>query len=306
MRRRITVAEIGIVAIVVGAVGALGAYASNRGRGAAEEMDVWLRVNGPARIPPGDTASTVVVIGHDAVVEGTVTEQLVVIGGTAAITGSVLGNVVVANGRAELGPQAYVGGNVVLHESTLERAPGARVAGIVRRRAELDLGPAVGWFLWLSFTAVVLVVGLAFAALAGRQLSEAAAEIAARPGPVVVTALIVAFGLPIFAVLAFVSVIGIPLALLAAIFAIPLLALLGYATTGAWAGAAILAKWRGRDRVERAAAHPYLAVTIGVVLLQIIGVIPVLGGLVVVLASQLGAGALVYRSWRGARREAAT
>jgi hypothetical protein len=43
---------------------------------------------------------------------------------------------------------------------------------------------------------------------------------------------------------------------------------------------------------------PYLAVAVGLLALQAVALIPGLGGLVVLLASQLGAGALTYRVWR--------
>ena len=48
--------------------------------------------------------------------------------------------------------------------------------------------------------------------------------------------------------------------------------------------------------------HPYREVLLGVVLFQLVLLIPVLGGLLVLLAAHLGAGALVYRSWLAYRR----
>ncbi len=296
MNRHIAAAATGAVAII------LTAFAALQRPDAEDVTDVLLRVNGPLRLAAGDSASTVVVIGHDATVEGTVREQLIVVGGTARVSGSVLGNLVVVNGRAVLGPEAYVGENVVLHESGIERAPGARVGGVVRRRAEFAWSPLVGWIFWLSLTLVLLVVGLAFAAVAGRQLAEAAALIPQRPGPVILTAAILVIGLPTLAILSFLSLIGIPLGLVIAFFVIPALALLGFVVTATWIGATAVRRWGGRERVERQRERPYLAVLIGVLALQVIGIIPLLGGFVVLLASQLGAGALVYRTWAAARR----
>ncbi|HEX7119870.1 MAG TPA: hypothetical protein VF212_13850 [Longimicrobiales bacterium] len=293
MARRIVVGVVGCVGIALAAFGTL--------QRPDKVTDVLLRVNGPLRLAAGDSASTVVVVGHDADIEGTIGEQLVVIGGTARVAGTIRGNLVVVDGRAVLGPEALVGQDVVLHESTLEQAPGAYVGGVVRRRAEFEWGPFVGWIFWLSLTLLILAVGLVVAALAGRQLFDAAARIRERPGPVVLTALLVAIGLPLLAFLAFVSLIGIPLALLIGFFVVPALALVGLAVTGTWIGAAAIRRWGGAERYERSRRHPYLAVTIGLLVLQIVALIPVLGGLVLVLASQLGAGALVYRAWRVSR-----
>lgn len=287
--------SIGVVAVAVVA------FAAVQRRDAAEMSDVLVRVHGPLLLAADDSAGTVVVVGHNADVEGTVTEQLVVVRGTARVTGTVRGNLVVVHGHAELGPDATVGENVVLHQSTLERAPGARVGGVVHRRAAIEWSPVIGWIIWLSLTLVVLVAALVFAAVAGRQLFEAASRIATRPGPVVLTALIVAVGLPVLALLSLVSVIGIPLAMLIFFFIIPALALLGVAVTGTWIGAAVLRRWASAERYERSREHPYLAATIGVIALHIVGLIPFVGALIILLASQLGAGALIYRSWQGLR-----
>ncbi len=295
MRSRATAPVLGAIAVV------MAAFAMLQRSGPRERTDVLVRVNGPVRIAEDDTAGTVVVFGHGATIEGTIQEQLVVIGGTADISGTVLGNLVLVDGRAVLAPSAVIGENVVLHESVLERAPGARIGGVVREQAEFALGPIVGWIFWLSLSAVVIVAGLAFAALAGRQLSEAAERIRNQPGPVVVTALIVAATLPGLAILAFLSVVGIPLGFLIAFLIGPILTLLGYIVTATWLGAAILSRWGDPDRVERGRTHPYRVVLVGIVLLQLIGLVPILGGLVLILASQLGAGALVYRLWRMSR-----
>jgi hypothetical protein len=54
--------------------------------------------------------------------------------------------------------------------------------------------------------------------------------------------------------------------------------------------------------------NSYLEVTVGLLALQGVALIPAIGGLLALLASQLGAGALVYRVWRRmpARRVAGT
>ena len=51
-------------------------------------------------------------------------------------------------------------------------------------------------------------------------------------------------------------------------------------------------------------AHPYLEAVLGVVIFQLIGLVPVVGGIVVALAGLFGAGAIVAHAWRrvGAQR----
>jgi hypothetical protein len=45
-------------------------------------------------------------------------------------------------------------------------------------------------------------------------------------------------------------------------------------------------------------AHPYREAVLGVVVFQLIGLIPIVGGIVVALAGLFGAGAIVIHVWR--------
>jgi hypothetical protein len=45
-------------------------------------------------------------------------------------------------------------------------------------------------------------------------------------------------------------------------------------------------------------AHPYLEAVLGVVIFQLIALIPIVGGIVVALAGLFGAGAIVVHAWR--------
>ena len=165
----------GVIGIVV--LDAL-AFAAVQRRDEAEITDVLLRVNGPLHLAAGDSARTVVVIGHDADVEGTVAEQLVVIGGTARVSGKVRGTLVVVHGRP-VWPEAEIGERGA-PQSALERAPGAD-RGVVHRREGIEWSPSSVDPV-AEFTLVALVVALGFAAVAGRQLFEAAGGISEKRG----------------------------------------------------------------------------------------------------------------------------
>jgi hypothetical protein len=255
------------------------------------ENDLLLRIRGPIHVSAGDVANIVVVIGHDADVQGTVTRDLIVINGTARIRGTVQGNVTVANGHLELLPGARIDQKALLYRSTATRAPGAEVAAGVHEEIGFSLARAA-WLFWFGTTFLVVVAGWAFAFLAERPLEGASQLILNRPGRTVVSALAVVFGLPALAFLALLSGIGIPLGFALLIFLLPALAFLGYLVTGSSLGHLALRSWPdGSD-------NPYLAIAVGLLALQAIALIPGLGGLVVLLASQLGAGALMYRVWR--------
>jgi hypothetical protein len=269
------------------------------------EGGLLLRLNGDIRIPAGESSDTVIVINGDAIVDGTVTGGLVVINGDATVNGSVDEEVVVINGSVTLGDTARVGGDVSLVRSDLTRAPGAVVEGTVAERSEFGFGRAGAVFsflVWLGFTIVVLLAGLLFAAVGGRQLTGAAALLTSSVGGTLLGALLVWVGIPILAVLAFVTLVGIPLGFALLLFLLPALWLLGYLVAGARLGTWLL------DLMHRpvAADHPYLAVLLGLVVLQLVLWIPVLGGLIWVLAGVLGAGALALLAWHAWQGRGAT
>jgi cytoskeletal protein CcmA (bactofilin family) len=257
-----------------------------------EVSDLLLRVNGPVNVARGDTLNTVWVVGNDARIEGTLREQLLVINGTAHVDGTVDGTVVVANGRLELGPAARVGEDVLLYRTTVTRAAGAQVAGEVHNEMGLSFSAPPAWLLWLGLTLAFVVAALACAYLAGPSLRDATRVLSAEWGRTALVALALVFGLPAVAVASFATGIGIGVGFLIVLFAIPLLTFLGYVVVAASLGTAVVRRRRGR------LAHPYWALVAGVVVLQLIAVLPAVGGLVALIAAQLGAGALVYAAWR--------
>jgi hypothetical protein len=259
-----------------------------------EPSDLLLRAGAPAEIASGQRVGTLVALGTDAIVAGTVTQDLVVLGGNATVSGEVLGTVTVVGGRLDLGPGARVGRDVMLVQSELTLQPGATVAGQVSRSSGVAWGWGAGWFFWLSTSVFVIACGLIFAAVGGAQLAGAASLLHKRPGPSVLSALIVWVGLPALAVLAFVTVVGIPIGLAVMFFALPVLWFLGYLVAGAELGA-LIGRWRGAmGRMD----HPYAAVAVGLLVLQLVAFIPWLGALIGLLAGLWGAGALALRSLR--------
>jgi hypothetical protein len=265
---------------------------------ASRDGDLQLRINGPIHVAAGDSASAVWVINGDAIIDGSVRDGLGVINGTARVGGHINGTVIVVSGHLELLPGARLDQDVILHRSTITRAPDVAIAGLVHQRNGFSFGVAGMWLLWLSFTAVVVVAGVLFAAIAPKVLAESAVYFTEHPGPSAVAALIAVPALPTIAILSFVTVIGIPLGLTILLVVVPALSFLGYLIAGAALGAA-MSQLRWSDGVW---PNRYRMVVFGLVLLQIIGVVPGLGGLLVLIASQLGAGALIARRWSERKR----
>ena len=264
--------------------------------------EVQIRINGPVHIAAGDTASAVWVVNHDATVDGLVREGLGVINGTARITGRVEGGVVVVNGRLELAPGARIERDVMLYRSVMTRANDAVIAGTVHNETGFSLGAAAIWIAWLSFTIVVVVAGLLFAELGPRTLTESAAYQAAHGGRSALTALLVVGTIPAIAIMSFATVIGIPLGLTLLFVVIPALSFLGYLVTGSTLGLVLVR----RVAASGAWTSRYRTIVVGLVTLQVLVALPVVGGLVGLMASLFGVGALVARSWSQRERAVPT
>ena len=272
--------------------------------------DVYVRVNGTVDLTAGESVDTLVAVNSEAEVAGTVRDTLVIVNQTATVSGDVGRDAIVANGTLRLEPTARIGGDVVLINGQLDQADGAEIAGSVVERSGAAMGAelgritaAVSFVAWLGMTLLLAVVALGWAALAGRQLSEIAGLLGARPGLAAVAAVIFWIAVPIVAVIAFFTVIGIPIGIALLLVALPLLWGLGYVVTGTRLGFFVADLRRATPDLDR----PYLEAVLGVVILQLIGLIPIVGGIVVALAGLFGAGAIVVHAWRriGASRNRA-
>jgi hypothetical protein len=266
-------------------------------QGSTTNDDVLMRVNGPISVGANETAGTVVVISDNADISGIVKHDLVVVDGNATVSGTIEGTVTVVSGTLNLQPAARVAGDVNLVRSDMTRASGATIEGSITR-SSFDWS---GWnflifsvYLWISFTIAIIIAGLIFAAVGGRQLTSAGNLIAQKTGGTIIAAIIVGIGVPILAVVAMLTVLGIPLGIGLLLFLIPALWFFGYLVAGTKLGSIILRQ----DRSD----HPYVAALLGLVLLQVIGLVPFLGGLVTFIAGILGTGALAllaWNAWRG-------
>ncbi len=259
--------------------------------------DFLLRVNGPITVNANEEVGTVMVISDNAVINGIVRQDLIVIDGNATVTGTIEGNVTMVRGTLDLRGTSRVAGDVNLVNSSITRAAGATVEGSETHSSFNWSGWelfAFSVYLWISGTIALIVAGLIFAAVGGRQLVRSGNLISQQPGATILAALIVGIGIPLVTVVAFASILGIPLGLGMLFFLIPALWFFGYLVAGTKLGLMILR--------PRAVNHPYLAAALGLLVLQAIGLVPFVGGFVDFVAGILGTGALVllgWHAWRG-------
>jgi hypothetical protein len=251
-------------------------------------------ITGPVTIDRGEIADDVVVIDGPVSVAGRVRGDLVVVSGKLRISGTVDGDVAAVSDRATLAPGARIGGDLVYGDKRPVVPGGATVEGDVDRVSVGEIVDPVGFIgaaaLWIAVSVSALVLGLLLLWLAPRALEAAFAAASTSLGPTIGWGLLLFFGLPIVALIALVTLVGIPLGVALLLALLPLYSI-GY-TTSAWLlGRRLLGPPRGR----------VLAFLAGLAILRVLAIIPILGGIVWFAATVVGLGALLLATWRARR-----
>lgn len=263
-----------------------------------------VRVDGDVTIAADEEVETLVVVDGDARIEGRV-DTVVVVDGTAVLRGAEVNDLVVVSGDAVLEAGTRIHGDVHLADSSLDRASDVVVSGKIRDDIDVSF-PLLSFALfslimYLGFSIFVVLAGLLAAGVAARQVRAAGAAITDDTGWTILGAIIAFVAVPIAAVFVFFTVVGIPTALGVLIFALPALWFMGYLVTGVLIGGTALNITSG-DETE---GKPLLQAVVGLVALQIVGLIPVLGVVVVTFSGLLGGGAVALVGWRALRGSAA-
>jgi hypothetical protein len=256
-------------------------------------------VGGDAEIPAGDQADAVIVIKGDADISGTVT-ALILIDGTATLTGATVGTVALVSGTVDVGEGTTVVGDVAQVNGTVVQSGGV-IEGETRDMAVgfATLGLFVGAIalvVWVGVGVATLIAGLLVATFAGLQMRKTTYLIGREPAMVILLGVGSLLLIPIVAVLAMATVIGIPLGLGILLILWPALAFMGYIVGATWIGEWLLSRRAGYV----APVRPHVAVVLGLVIAFVAGIIPFITAII----SIVGTGAVIraaWYTWRGER-----
>jgi len=246
-------------------------------------------LRGPVDLQAGEVARSVVV-GHGPVTirrGATVTEDLVVAEGPLTIAGTVRGRVVTLGNRAVVTRTAVIGDGIRWASDKPVVAPGAQVSGGIRKldwnvSNATPLISAIAW--WLAMSLSTLLLGTLLLWLAPRAAEATAALMRDGGwGPALGVGFVLVIGLPLLALLALVTVVGIPFAIGLLLALVPLAAV-GY-VTGAWV--------LGR-RMVGPPDRRFLAFLAGWAVLRVAALVPVIGALVFLVTALFGVGALAW------------
>jgi hypothetical protein len=247
--------------------------------------DAVVVVSGDVTVPRGETVEGVFVISGDVLIAGRSDGDVVVLAGDAVVSGRVDGDLVVASGRARLLPNAHISGDVNYGDERPVVAGAAVVRGDVTEedwRNSLDFLPLVGAFVfWLAVTVSAALLGVLLLLIGPRAADAVSERSRERIGPLIAIGLAITICLPVAAVIAAVTLVGLPLAVGILLALLPLGAVAYVAS--AWAlGRRIVQRPRGR----------IAAFFAGLAILRALALVPILGALVGLAAVVFGLGLL--------------
>jgi cytoskeletal protein CcmA (bactofilin family) len=268
------------------------------GAGSASAATDHVVITGGVVVPPGETAGDVIVLDGTVRIAGHVTGDVVSVAGPVRVSGRVDGDLIAVSDRAFLGSAARVGGDLRYGDESPVLARGARVDGKVSNEDWDDSLNGWGWVSvlawWVAVSVSTLLVGVLLVWLAPGALYAAERAVQERLGATVGWGVLIAIGVPVLAIVALVTLVGIPFGIALLLAAIPVL-LVAYATA-AWIV--------GRRVLRNRSASLWAALFAGWGILRLLALIPIAGELVGLAATVVGLGALAVALWRARRANA--
>ncbi len=278
-----------VTALGLAALGMLAAPASAAG---VDEEDQFV-ISGRVDVPQGETVGDVVIFNGPVTVDGTVDGNLFALNGDVSISGEVTGDVVAVNGEVSLADGAHVGGDLVAR-----RSPGvAAGATIDGQRKTLNSQVLLGrlWWLravaiWVAVTVSTFVLGALLLLFAPRAAEAVAVMAGKSVGASFGWGVALFFGLPIAAVIALVTIVGIPFGV-GLLLGLALIYTLGY-TAGAFALGRLLMK---------PPTSRWLAFLGGWAIVRGVSIVPFLSGPMWIVTILWGLGALAVAARRSGK-----
>jgi len=248
----------------------------------SDSGDAVVVVRGDVNVPRGEVVDGVFVVSGDVQIAGRSTGDVVVFAGDATVSGRIEGDLLIASGQARLLPRAHVDGDVRYGDERPIVAGRAIVGGDVSEEDWNDWSgflPFFGILFWLAVGASAALLGVLLLLIAPRAADALEQRSRERIGPVIAIGIAIAICLPVAAVIAAITLVGLPLAFAIFLALVPL-----------WAVAYVCAAWALGRRLVKPPRGRILAFLAGLGILRAIALIPILGGLAGLAAVVFGLG----------------
>ena len=252
--------------------------------------DTIVVITGGATVAGGETVDGVFVVDGPVRIDGTVDGDVFVVSGDTEISGVVTGDVTVLSDPPVIDAAARIGGDLRYGDEKPKIASSAQIDGEISKESWSDLRPAgwIGWAVfWFAGTLSSLALGLLLLLIAPRAADAAYRQARFGAWESAAAGLAIFILLPILAVLALVTLVGLPLGIAVLLALLPLGAI-AYVTTLWVVGRALVKPPRGR----------VVAFLAGWAIFRAIALVPVLGILAWLAATVFGLGVLGMALWR--------
>jgi hypothetical protein len=268
-----------LFALLALAAPTLAGAASAGGQGS----DAIIVLSGDVTVARGESVDGVYIASGDARIDGRVAGDVVVLNGDITVAGTIEGDLFTASGLARLLPSAEVTGDVNYTDKHPEVSDAARVHGDVSKASLPQLGGFAsvlgGFLVWLAFSISMALLGVLLLLLAPRAAEAIQASARERIGPTIAIGIAILIALPVGAVLAALTILALPLAIVVLLALAPLAAV-----------AYVSAAWALGRRVIKRRRDRYLTFLAGIAILRAAALIPFVGLLVGLAALIVGLG----------------
>jgi hypothetical protein len=270
--------------LVLIALGALALPPAPAAAGArSDDGETIVVIAGDVTVPRGETVDGIFVVSGDIRLAGRSDGDVVLFSGDAVVSGRIDGDLVSFGGHARLLPSAHVTGDVRYGDERPTVSGDAIVRGDVTKESWPDSGdllPFVGaLLLWLAIGVSAAILGVLLLLVAPRAADAISARSRERIGPLIAIGIAIMICLPVAAVIAAITLVGLPLAIGILLALLPLGAV-----------AYVVAAWALGRRVVKPPQGRILAFLAGLAILRVAALVPFLGWLVGLAAVVFGLG----------------
>lgn len=273
---------------------------------ASGEMEAGLKAIGANVIIPGRVKGKLYAFGANVSLGGTFHDRVTAAAANIVLSGNFEKDIDVAAARVTVTRDAIIMGNLIHATGVLDIQAGAQILGQVtqkRQGAQIDkheqwvrsgkkAARAAGVMLRFIATAALLIIGVIIHALFPGQTEKIVALISESPGLSIVAGLVFLVVVPVALFIAFITVIGIPVAVMVAmIYGMALY--VSRIFIGLWIGRKIFRYFK-----KSADDSFFWPLASGVVLIALAGSIPFVGWLFSLVCLLIGLGAMWTFAWR--------
>lgn len=248
-----------------------------------DSRDAIVVISGDVTVERGEVVDGVFVVHGDVRIAGRVDGDVAVLSGDVLVAGTIDGSLFTASGEARLLPSAEVDGDVTYGDERPQVALDARVTGDVQKEGWADFGGLLPWFgslvVWLAVSISMLLLGIGLLLIAPRAADALHHRTEERIGVVIAIGVAILIVLPIAALLAAITLVGLPLAIGIILALLPLGAV-----------AYVVSAWALGRTMVKAPRHRMLSFLAGLAILRLGALVPIFGLLVGLAAVVFGLG----------------